>query len=48
MFRNLRCIAVAALSLTFLFCATVVKPQGNSGSIDGVVKDPSGSKGGNH
>jgi len=43
MFRNLRCIAVAALSLTFLFCATVVKPQGNSGSIDGVVKDPSGS-----
>jgi hypothetical protein len=43
MFRNLRCITVAALSLTFLFCATVVKPQGNSGSIDGVVKDPSGS-----
>jgi hypothetical protein len=42
MFRNLRCIAVATLSLTFLFCATVVKAQGNSGSIDGVVKDPSG------
>src|SRR5216684_1121333 len=42
MFRNLRWIAVAAVSLTFLFCATVLKAQGNSGSIDGVVKDPSG------
>jgi hypothetical protein len=43
MFRNLRCIAlIAALGLAVLFCATVVKAQGNSGSIDGVVKDPSG------
>ena len=42
MFRNLRWIAVAAVSLTFLFSATVLKAQGNSGSIDGVVKDPSG------
>src|SRR5713101_232076 len=43
MFRNLRLVALAALSLTFLFCASVLKAQGNSGSIDGVVKDPSGS-----
>src|SRR6266851_3408169 len=42
MFRNLRWIAVAVLSLTFLFCATFLKAQGNSGSIEGVVKDPSG------
>ena len=42
MFRNLRCISAAVLSLTFLFCATIVKAQGNSGSIEGVVKDPSG------
>src|SRR5467141_4162016 len=40
MTRNLRWIAVAVLSL--LFCATFLKGQGNSGSIEGVVKDPSG------
>ena len=43
MFRDLRCISlIAAVSLAVLSCATVVKAQGNSGSIDGVVKDPSG------
>src|SRR5712692_6177004 len=44
MIRNLRCIAWSALSLVFVFCAAPLKAQlGNSGSIEGVVKDPSGS-----
>src|SRR5216684_58685 len=44
MIRNLRCIAWSALSLIFVFCAAPLKAQlGNSGSIEGVVKDPSGS-----
>jgi len=43
MFRNMRWVAVAALSLIFSFYATILRAQGNSGSIDGVVKDPSGS-----
>jgi carboxypeptidase family protein len=43
MFRNLRLIALITLNMTFLFSATVLKAQGNSGSVDGVVKDPSGS-----
>ena len=42
MFRNLRWVAVTALSLALFSCATVLKAQGNSGSIEGVVKDPSG------
>src|SRR5712692_10446660 len=44
MIRNLRCIAWSAWSLVFVFCAAPLKAQlGNSGSIEGVVKDPSGS-----
>ncbi len=44
MIRNFRCIAWSALSLIFVFCAAPLKAQlGNSGSIEGVVKDPSGS-----
>src|SRR6266851_1906108 len=44
MIRNFRCIAWSALSLIFVFCAALLKAQlGNSGSIEGVVKDPSGS-----
>src|SRR5258707_14144814 len=44
MIRNLRCIAWSALSLIFVFCAAPLKEQlGNSGSFEGVVKDPSGS-----
>jgi hypothetical protein len=44
MIRNFRCIAWSALSLVFVFCAAPLKAQlGNSGSIEGVVKDPSGS-----
>ena len=42
MFRNLRWLAVTALSLALFSCGTVLKAQGNSGSIEGVVKDPSG------
>ena len=44
MFKNLRrSYALLALGLSFLFLATPVRAQlGNSGSIEGVVKDPSG------
>jgi len=42
MIRSFRWIALSALSLLLVFCSAPVKAQ-NSGSIDGVVKDPSGS-----
>jgi len=44
MIRSFRWIAWSALGLLVVFCAAPVKAQlGNSGSIEGVVKDPSGS-----
>jgi hypothetical protein len=44
MIRSFRWIAWSALGLLLVFCAAPVKAQlGNSGSIEGVVKDPSGS-----
>src|SRR5229473_2048445 len=44
MIRSFRWIAWSALSLLLVFCAAPLKAQlGNSGSIDGVVKDPSGA-----
>src|SRR5216683_458914 len=44
MIRTFRWIAWSALSLLLVFCAAPLKAQlGNSGSIDGVVKDPSGA-----
>src|ERR1700687_1145168 len=44
MIRSFRWIAWSALSLLLVFCAAPLKGQlGNSGSIDGVVKDPSGA-----
>src|SRR5208282_4994621 len=41
MFRNLRMFALVALALSFLFSADS-RGQSNSGSIQGVVQDPSG------
>jgi hypothetical protein len=44
MFRNLRSYALFVLGLSFLFSAVPSRAQlGNSGSIEGVVKDPSGA-----
>jgi Carboxypeptidase regulatory-like domain len=44
MFRNLHfCYALFVLGLSFLFSAQPGRAQGNSGSIEGVVKDPSGA-----
>jgi hypothetical protein len=44
MFRNLRfCYTLFVLGVSFLFSAAPGGAQGNSGSIEGVVKDPSGS-----
>jgi hypothetical protein len=44
MFRNLRSYALFVLGLSFLFSAVPGRAQlGNSGSIEGVVKDPSGA-----
>src|SRR5260370_14448285 len=44
MIRTFRWIAWSALSLLLVFCAAPLKAQlGNPGSIDGVVKDPSGA-----
>ena len=44
MFRNLRSYALFVLGLSFLFSAEPGRAQlGNSGSIEGVVKDPSGA-----
>ena len=44
MFRNLRWYAWMVLSLSFVFSTASAGGQvGNSGSIEGVVKDPSGS-----
>src|ERR1700692_3835888 len=40
MFRRLRFFV---LSLALLFCAAASRAQGNAGSIEGVVKDPSGA-----
>jgi hypothetical protein len=43
MFRNLRIYALLALGLSFLLSAPSSQAQlGNSGSIEGVVRDPSG------
>jgi hypothetical protein len=43
MFKHLRIYALVVLALGWLFCAAAGSAQlGNSGSIEGVVKDPSG------
>jgi hypothetical protein len=48
MFRNLRIYALLALASSFLLCATPGWAQlGNAGSIEGIVKDPSGAAVGN-
>jgi hypothetical protein len=38
-----RKLVFLVLSLALLFCATTSRAQGNAGSIEGVVKDPSGA-----
>jgi hypothetical protein len=47
MLKHLRIYAIFALALVFSFSAVNGRAQGNSGSIDGVVKDPSGAVVGN-
>jgi hypothetical protein len=42
MFKNLRSYALIILGLSFLLSAAPGRAQSNSGSIEGVVKDPSG------